>query len=100
MHELSIAQGIVTVVDEAARGRRIACVNVEIGAVSGVAPDAIAFSFDLVARELARKARGSISLRSRDGAMRGLRTGVPDHGSLYRMLVRLLSQNAAARWRA
>ena len=35
MHELSIAQGIVTVVDEAARGRRIACVNVEIGAVSG-----------------------------------------------------------------
>jgi hydrogenase nickel incorporation protein HypA/HybF len=48
MHELSIAQGIVTLVDEAARGRRIARVNVEIGAMSGVAPDAITFSFDLV----------------------------------------------------
>ena len=48
MHELSIAQGIVTLVDEAARGRRIACVNIEIGVMSGIAPDAVAFSFDLV----------------------------------------------------
>lgn len=48
MHELSIAQGIVSLVEEAARGRRIARVNVEIGAMSGVAPDAVAFSFDLV----------------------------------------------------
>ena len=48
MHELSIAQGIVTLVDEAAHGRRIARVNIEIGAMSGVAPDAVAFSFDLV----------------------------------------------------
>jgi hydrogenase nickel incorporation protein HypA/HybF len=48
MHELSIAQEIVTVIDAAARGRRIVRVNIEIGAMAGVAPDAVAFSFDLV----------------------------------------------------
>ena len=49
MHELSIAQNIVLLTSEAAKGRRILQVNIEIGAMSGVLPDAVAFSFDIVA---------------------------------------------------
>jgi hydrogenase nickel incorporation protein HypA/HybF len=49
MHELSIAQNIVSLVDEAAKGRRIRRVNIEIGTLSGVMSDAVAFSFDIVA---------------------------------------------------
>lgn len=49
MHEISIAQNIVSVVDEAATGRRVRRVNLEIGDLSGVMSDAIAFCFDLVA---------------------------------------------------
>jgi len=49
MHELGIARNIVAIVDEAAKGRRVACVTLEIGALSGVMSEAIAFCFDAVA---------------------------------------------------
>lgn len=49
MHELGISRNIVAVVEEAARGRRVRRVRLEIGKLSGVMRGAIEFSFDLVA---------------------------------------------------
>ena len=53
MHELSITHNIVAIVDEAARGRRVRCVRLQIGKLSGVMPKAIAFCFDIVAQDTA-----------------------------------------------
>jgi hydrogenase nickel incorporation protein HypA/HybF len=50
MHELSITQNIVAIVGEAAKGRRVTRVTLEIGKLSGVMPDAVAFCFDVVAQ--------------------------------------------------
>jgi hydrogenase nickel incorporation protein HypA/HybF len=49
MHELGISRNIVAIVAEAAAGRRIRRVTVEIGKLSGVVPQALQFSFGLVA---------------------------------------------------
>jgi hydrogenase nickel incorporation protein HypA/HybF len=51
MHELALTCSIVDLVEEAAQGRRVRRVTVEIGALSGVMADAIAFCFPEVARE-------------------------------------------------
>jgi hydrogenase nickel incorporation protein HypA/HybF len=48
MHELSITRNIVAIVEEAARGRRVRRVTLEVGELSGVVSDAIAFCFDVV----------------------------------------------------
>jgi Zn finger protein HypA/HybF involved in hydrogenase expression len=53
MHELGITRNIVAIVADAANGRRVRCVTLEIGKLSGVMKDAIAFW------------RGSISRRSK-----------------------------------
>jgi hydrogenase nickel incorporation protein HypA/HybF len=53
MHEMSLAQGILEIVEEAARAREarsVTSVCLELGALSGVEPEAIAFCFDAVAR--------------------------------------------------
>jgi hydrogenase nickel incorporation protein HypA/HybF len=50
MHELSITRNIVAIVDEAARGRRVRRVTLQIGRLSGVMPGAVAFCFDIVAQ--------------------------------------------------
>lgn len=50
MHELSIASSIVDLVAEAAAGRKVCRVIVEIGQLSGVSSDALAFCFPEVAR--------------------------------------------------
>ncbi len=50
MHELAISRNIVAIVGEAARGRRVRRVTLEIGKLSGVLPDAVLFCFDAVAR--------------------------------------------------
>ena len=50
MHELGITRSIVAIVDEAARGRRVLRVTLEVGKLSGVETSAIAFCFDIVAR--------------------------------------------------
>ena len=48
MHELGIAQEVVALVSEHARGRgRVTRVVLEIGKLSAVLPDAIRFCFDL-----------------------------------------------------
>ena len=47
MHELGITQEIVALVEEHARGRKVARVVLEIGRLSAVLPDAVRFCFDL-----------------------------------------------------
>jgi hydrogenase nickel incorporation protein HypA/HybF len=47
MHELAIADGIVTAVSQRLPGKPIASVQLEIGALSGVVADSLLFCFDL-----------------------------------------------------
>jgi hydrogenase nickel incorporation protein HypA/HybF len=50
MHELSIARGIVRVVEAHARGRRVTSVTVQVGALRQVVLSALSFAFELVAQ--------------------------------------------------
>src|SRR4051794_16513501 len=49
MHELAIADAIVRIASDHARGRRVTRVEVRAGALRQVVPPALAFSFELVA---------------------------------------------------
>jgi hydrogenase nickel incorporation protein HypA/HybF len=49
VHELSIADAVVTIAREHARGRRVTSVEVRIGRLRQVVPDALEFAFGLVA---------------------------------------------------
>lgn len=54
MHELSIARSVVEVAAEAVReaGATKACaVRVRVGALSGIAPEALAFCYEVAARD-------------------------------------------------
>ncbi len=54
MHEMSLAEGIVQLVEDAARaegGNKVKAVWLEIGQLSGTEPEAIRFCFDVVARD-------------------------------------------------
>ena len=46
MHEMSITQGIIDICEQHAGGRRVLSVDVEIGELSSVVPDAIEFCFE------------------------------------------------------
>ena len=48
MHELALAEAVVAIAAEHARGRRVARVELEVGALRQVVPEALAFSFELV----------------------------------------------------
>lgn len=51
MHEVSIAQGMLNAIEETlGRKTELIAVNVTIGALSGVSPDALEFCFTEVAR--------------------------------------------------
>jgi hydrogenase nickel incorporation protein HypA/HybF len=50
VHELGITRNIVAIVGEAAAGRKVCRVTLEIGKLSGVLAEAIAFCFDVVAQ--------------------------------------------------
>lgn len=50
MHELGISRNIVAIVDDAAQGRRVRRVTLEIGKLSGVMASAVAFCFEAVAQ--------------------------------------------------
>ncbi|ACK52631.1 hydrogenase expression/synthesis HypA [Methylocella silvestris BL2] len=50
MHELGITRNIVSIVEEAAKGRRVTRVTLDVGQLSGVMPEAILFCFDIVAK--------------------------------------------------
>ena len=49
MHELSIADAIVAIARDHARGRRVMSVEVKIGHLRQVVPDALELAFELVA---------------------------------------------------
>jgi hydrogenase nickel incorporation protein HypA/HybF len=46
MHEMSITQGIIDISEKYAGGRRVLSVDVEIGELSSVVPDAVEFCFE------------------------------------------------------
>jgi hydrogenase nickel incorporation protein HypA/HybF len=48
VHELSITRNIVAIVADRAQGRKVRRVTLEVGKLSGVMTDAIAFCFDIV----------------------------------------------------
>ena len=48
MHELALTQSVVDLVAERTPGRQVVSVRVQVGLLSGVVPDAMAFAFDLV----------------------------------------------------
>jgi hydrogenase nickel incorporation protein HypA/HybF len=48
VHELAITESVVEAVTGRLPGARITCVNLEIGALSGVVADSVRFCFDLV----------------------------------------------------
>jgi hydrogenase nickel incorporation protein HypA/HybF len=49
MHELAIAEAIVAIASRHAGGRRVTKVEVRVGSLRQVVPDALAFAFPLVA---------------------------------------------------
>jgi hydrogenase nickel incorporation protein HypA/HybF len=51
MHEMSITQGIIGLCLEHAGGRRVTSLDVEIGNLSSVVPEAIEFCFEACSRE-------------------------------------------------
>jgi len=69
MHELAITRNIVAIVGEAAQGRRVTRVTLEIGKLSGVMADAVAFCFDVVAAETP-VAGAALDIRQIDGRAR------------------------------
>ena len=57
MHEVALAEGVLRIVTDAARASaaaRVHTVWVELGALAHVEPDALAFCFDAVTRDIAR----------------------------------------------
>ena len=69
MHELAIACSIVELVAEAARGRKVRRVTLEIGALSGVMIDSVAFCFPEVAKGTEAEA-AELAIDSIDGLAR------------------------------
>jgi hydrogenase nickel incorporation protein HypA/HybF len=49
MHELAIAESVVRIASDHARGRRVTAVQVAAGHLRQIVPDALAFAFELVA---------------------------------------------------
>jgi hydrogenase nickel incorporation protein HypA/HybF len=74
MHELGITRNIVAIVAEAANGRRVARVTLEVGKLSGVMAGAIAFCFEVVAEGTAL-AGATLDIREVDGHARCLACG-------------------------
>jgi hydrogenase nickel incorporation protein HypA/HybF len=51
MHELSLIQGVVEICEQHSDGRRVLEVTLEIGAFSGVVPEALEFCFEAAAKD-------------------------------------------------
>ena len=49
MHELALADAVVAIARDHARGQRVSAVDVKVGRLRQVVPDALAFAFELVA---------------------------------------------------
>jgi hydrogenase nickel incorporation protein HypA/HybF len=50
VHELALAEAVVAVAEVHANGRRVTGVELEVGRLRQVVPEALSFSFELVAR--------------------------------------------------
>jgi hydrogenase nickel incorporation protein HypA/HybF len=50
MHELALAEALVAIAEQHACGSRVARVELEVGRLRQVVPNALAFSFELVAQ--------------------------------------------------
>ena len=50
MHELSIAQAVIEIVERHASGRRVTAVDLRVGHLRQVVPSALEFAFELVAQ--------------------------------------------------
>ena len=48
MHELAVTQSVVETITERTSGARVTSVRLDVGKLSGVVPDALAFCFELV----------------------------------------------------
>jgi len=73
MHELGITRNIVAIVGEAARGRRVVRITLEVGALAGVLPDALAFCFDAVTQGTAIEG-AVLDIVARPGAELSIKT--------------------------
>jgi hydrogenase nickel incorporation protein HypA/HybF len=69
MHELGIVRNIVAIVGDAAKGSRVRRVTLDIGKLSGVMPDSIAFCFETVAQGTALEG-AILEIRQIDGRAR------------------------------
>jgi hydrogenase nickel incorporation protein HypA/HybF len=69
MHELSITRNIVAIVAEAAAGRPVRRITLEIGKLSGVLPEAVRFCFDVVAEGTALQG-AALEIREPEGRAR------------------------------
>ena len=69
MHELGITRNIVAIVEEAAKGRKVRRVHLEVGKLSGILAPAIAFCFDVVCKESALEG-AALSIHEVEGRAR------------------------------
>ena len=69
MHELGIARNIVAIVGDAAKGRRVRRVTLDIGKLSGVMSDAIMFCFETIAQGTALEG-ATLEIRQIEGRAR------------------------------
>jgi hydrogenase nickel incorporation protein HypA/HybF len=74
MHELSITRNIVAIVGDAAKGRRVHRVTLEVGKLSGVLSEAIAFCFEAVVQGTTLEG-ASLAIREIEGRGRCLSCG-------------------------
>jgi hydrogenase nickel incorporation protein HypA/HybF len=74
MHELGIARNIVAIVGDAAKGRAVRRVTLEIGMLSGVMSEAIAFCFDVAAQGSALEG-AQLEIREIEGRARCIDCG-------------------------
>ena len=75
MHELGIVRNIVAIVSDAAKGRRVRRVTLDVGKLSGVMVDAIAFCFEPVAQGTALEG-APLEIRQIEGRARCRACGV------------------------
>jgi hydrogenase nickel incorporation protein HypA/HybF len=74
MHELGITCNIVAMVREAAKGRKVSRVTLEVGRLSGVMTEAIVFCFEVVAKDTELDG-ATLDVREVDGHARCLACG-------------------------
>ena len=98
MHELSITRNIVAIVSDAANGRRVRRVTLEVGKLSGVVPDALAFCFDVATQGTALEG-AALDINEIEGRARCLDCGAefPTATLVRRLRLRLAPGGAACR---